>query len=92
MTPAQARLLLETLRDHVDRLGGDANAAGHVLARLPQSKPGEARKAREELERAGALMRGGFLTALGRSLAYRVGAAVHNGWPITPAPRLEDFL
>lgn len=82
MTPAHARLLLEALKEHADRTGGDVQAVGRALARLPDSKPGEVRQAREDLEAGAALMRGGFLSPYGRSLAYEVGAAVHNGWAL----------
>jgi hypothetical protein len=82
VTPAHARLLLEALREHVDRMGGDADAVGRALARLPGSTTWEARQAREDLEAGGTLIRGGFLSPHGRSLAYRTGAAIHNGWAL----------
>jgi hypothetical protein len=90
MTPAHARLLLEALKEHADRTGGDVQAVARVLARLPRSTTWEMRVAREELEAGAVLMRGGFLSPYGRSLAYEVGAAVHHGWalPALPSGRL----
>ena len=90
MTPAHARLLLEALQEHADRTGGDALAVGRVLSRLPEPLPGEVRRAREDLEAGAVLMRGGFLSPYGRSLAYRVGEALHHGWalPALPSGRL----
>ncbi|WP_407569114.1 hypothetical protein [Deinococcus altitudinis] len=61
MTPAHARLLLEALKEHADRTGGDVQAVGCVLARFPGSTTWEVRQAREDLEAGAALMRGGFL-------------------------------
>lgn len=82
MTPAHARLILEALHAHAARMGGDAEAVARTLARRPAAQPHAVRQAREDLERGQVFQRGGFLTPYGRALAYRVGAAVHNGRPL----------
>ncbi|WP_157465199.1 hypothetical protein [Deinococcus apachensis] len=81
MTPAQARVLLEALRGWYVAQGQDEGTAfvGRTLARLPDLTPSQRRGARDSLEGAGLLMRGGFLPTWGRLLALRVGAAVHSG-------------
>ncbi len=88
MTAAQARVLLEALRDWYGAQGDVSGVAfvGRALARLPLSQPREARAARNTLEGAGLLMRGGFLPIWGRLLAFRVGRAVHNGADLPDLP------
>lgn len=76
MTPAQARALLEAWQ------GQDEGLKARVLAKLPAPTPHAARQAKDNLEAAGVMLRGGFLTWQGRALARKVGEAVHNGWAL----------
>ena len=59
---------------------------GRTLARLPDLTPAERRRARDSLEGAGVMMRGGFLPLWGRLLALRVGEAVHRGAALPDLP------
>lgn len=88
VTPPQARVLLEALRDWHSTQGNPDGAAfvGRTLARLPDLTPSQRRGARDSLEGAGVVMRGGFLPIWGRLLALRVGEAIHSGAALPDLP------
>jgi hypothetical protein len=88
MTGAHARLMLEALRDWHSTQGNEDGAAfvGRTLGRLPDVTASQRRQARDSLEGAGLLMRGGGLPIWGRMLACQVGAALHSGAALPDLP------
>lgn len=88
MKEVYARLILKELELWFG-LGGDLDSARFVdraVTRLPRFPVLEESAAKDDLVDCGVFDYGRFLTLEGRSLAWKVGAAIDAGLPLPPLP------